>query len=116
MAHAESEKRIVGVSGSNFAINPIKTKTVIIERDIDEVRSSLSRLTPLSETIINLIDLNSLSGLRVKYEHIDERLEEIWCYCVDDPFPIDRAELFKNLIIEQNYERIIEKTGAKGII
>ena len=99
----EPGSRIEGFSGPNFALTPQQGKMVIIERDEQEVRESLRKLTKEADAIIDRFDLKKLDGLRVKFEDINDRLQEIWEYCVDIPFDVQRAELFKNLKIEQNY-------------
>ena len=99
-----SNAKYIGFSGSNFSIQPIECKKlIIIERNVDDVRSSLRKLTPLVDIIIEKIDLSKLDGLRIKYNDINHKLKEIWEYCVPEPFPEERAKLFINMKIEQNY-------------
>ena len=48
----------------------------------------------LHEKLINI------DGLHIRFEEIDERLEEIWNYLLDSPFNKERAEILKKLHIE----------------
>ena len=103
IALCKPEAQYIGFSGANFAIDPPDCPTVIIERDEGEVRKSLRHLTGKADEIIDKMSLSGLEGLRVKFEDINDRLEEIWNYCVPLPFPKERATMFINLDIEPNY-------------
>jgi len=88
--------------------NPI----VVIERDLDECFQSSIKLFP-DIKIKTLEHMQSeLEGidvcLRIKYEDINERLQEIWEYCHESPFNSVRAEKLKDNHME-NYP-LIEAT------
>ncbi len=44
--------------------------------------------------------LDELDGLHVKFEEIDERLEEIWKYVTDKPFDQKRADMLLKMRIQ----------------
>lgn len=78
-------------------------KVVIIHRDIDEVAESLAGLfgdKNWAELLWPMaLDLDRVDGLHIDYEEIDERLQEIWNYCRDDPFPEKLAEQMKPIVM-----------------
>ena len=54
-----------------------------------------------SKYVYDLQDrLNQIDGLRIKFDDIDDRLEEIWDYLIGTPFDKRRAEILKRLRIE----------------
>lgn len=75
-------------------------KTVIIERDAEEVKKSLSRLFD-DVSFVDLCNekMKKIDGLRVKFEDIDERLQEIHEFCVGKTYNTTIAEQFKNMKI-----------------
>jgi len=82
--------------------------TVIIERDIDEVNQSLKLcIDPNHDFRGQLFNmqkyLSTLHGLRVRYEEINDRLEEIHQY-LNIPFYQSRAEHYIDINIQlQNF-------------
>ena len=76
--------------------------TVIIERNADEVIESLYKLygkyTAIPELVLaGQAKLKHLRGLRVAFQDIDSRLHEIWDYCVDSIYDVERAEALMKL-------------------
>lgn len=79
--------------------------TVIIERNADEVIESLYKLYGEHAAIPKLVlagqvKLKHLRGLRVAFQDIDSRLHEIWDYCVDSIYDVERAEALMKLNIQ----------------
>lgn len=98
-----------GLMYSGFQQEYMGCPTVIIERDIDEVYDSLCRLFgPKMVHEANHMDslqdqkarLDKLDGLRVKFEDIDRRLEEIHDHCVQVPF----NEVYARRCINRNIQ------------
>ncbi len=76
---------------------------VIIERDIDEVDDALIKQGfPGCRAMLeeSLKALNEMTGLRVLFDTINERLEEIHQFCVTTPFDERRADQLINLKVE----------------
>jgi len=93
-------------------------KTVIIERNVDDVRVSLYKIfsgheLSVDNLLVEITDkLSKAEGLRVSFDDIDKRLEEIHRYCVGDTYNEETATMFKNLKIETNNYYVSEETGA----
>lgn len=81
-----------------------EANTVIIERPVSDVLTSLCKLFPgtdVSAVVYAAKErMDTLQGLRVPFDEIDERLEEIWDYCVGDGFDQHRSEMLKQMRIE----------------
>lgn len=76
---------------------------VIIERDLEEVEASLVRQGIYGARSVleeGWAELRLADGLRIRYEDIDVRLEEIHEYCVPTPFSEQRAKQFINANIQ----------------
>jgi hypothetical protein len=111
-----------GISDSFMVFLPFEGRRVIIERNPDEVKESLTREFGLESDITSdLIDIalekmKALSGLRVKYEDINSRLQEIHEYCVDSDYNKELAEMFMNFNIQirevKMTEEYINKVGG----
>lgn len=87
---------------------------VVIERDIADCFKSSKKIFPLAEIeILEFIqtELDSIGPcLRVKYDDINNNLEEIWDYCYKGKKPFDkkRAELLRGIRLEN--KPLIEET------
>ena len=78
---------------------------VIIERDLDEVEDSLVKKGfPGCRSVLEEAQkaLDKMVGLRIPFDHINSRLEEIHAACVTTPFDERRAEQLINLKVELN--------------
>jgi hypothetical protein len=80
-------------------------KKVIIHRNINEVIDSCARLFGKSDSIVSKLEyfnekLNLVDGLHVKFEDINERLRDIWDYCVDLPYDKERERALLNMNIQ----------------
>lgn len=79
---------------------------LVIDRPIKDVVASLKRLmdvTPYIETLLDISRRKMLlidNALVVKFDEIDDRLDEIHMHLKGEPMNIERAELFKNMKIE----------------
>jgi len=88
----------------NFVENHRK---VVIHRDIKEVVESLHGifgdvdLTFLDEAQQGL--KNEHGALHVDFNDIDERIEEIWRYCINAEFPVARYMKMKDQILNNDY-------------
>ena len=116
-----AEYPILGDSSSSAPLMSIqvlfpKAPIVIIERDPEDVLKSLDnffgRVTsqlPMLNMLKTKID--SLVGLRVKFDEIDDRLEEIWNYCLGGYIPFDskRADMLKNFNVSIKMPEYEEK-------
>ena len=111
-----------GNSDSGIPLYPFEGKTVIIERDKEEVKESLLRYFDDVSTLDLLQErLDKLDGLRVKFEDVNDRLQEIHEYCVGDTYRPEIAELFKNmtinlrtLTINENSMKLIGELLCRG--
>ena len=80
-------KAFEGNSDSGIPLYPFEGKMVIIERDKEEVKKSLSRFFDDVHSVDLLQErLDKLDGLRVNFEDINERLQEIHEYCVGNTY------------------------------
>jgi len=116
MEYEEKMDKYDGNSDSGAMLYPFKGKTVIIERDIDEVKKSLVRCFGDVEEN-NLIysmkrKLDKLKGLRIKYNDIDDRLQEIHEYCVGNTYKSEVADMFKNMNITLKKIDVHENTAT----
>jgi hypothetical protein len=83
-------------------------KLIVIERDIETVRASVLRLglpdqhgwLEFCEGMLKMMK----PGIRVKFEEIDQKLEQIHEY-LEIPFDQRRADLFKEMHIESRHYR-----------
>lgn len=96
--------RITGIADTGigfFDLSIFDCPKVIIERDLSAVNAEMSKMLGMG---IDLRDLSrriaSLEGLRIKFEEINDRLEEIWNYCTELPFDRLRAEHLKNMNVQ----------------
>lgn len=98
-----------GLMYSGFQAEYMGCPTVIIERDIDDVYDSLRRM--FGPKVVHEADhmqalqrqkaeLDKLSGMRVPFEEIDSRLQEIHEHCVNVPFDEVNARRFINTNIQ----------------
>lgn len=80
-------------------------KVLIIERDIKECLKSSQKFCNADTGRLEVLkdELDKAPGLRINYNDIDNRLEEIWGYCKGTYFNPLRAETMKRLNI-QNIE------------
>lgn len=99
----------VGNSDSSLALYPEKLNgpIVIIERDPKDVLHSLEKMFGVSQQLTNSVDevyerLKEMDGLRVNFDHINRRLEEIWNYCIDLPYPKKKAEIYTSINIQES--------------
>ena len=99
----EYEKEMESFDGNSdcgIAFLPFDGNTVIIERDKNEVKRSLSRFFDDTDVIdLSQERLDKLDGLRVKFKDIDDKLQEIHEYCVGNTYDPYIAKLFKNMSI-----------------
>ena len=96
---------------TSIDLYPSFQKKLINERDIDEVipwaEDHLGRST--SVLIEAQKKLDTLSGLRVRYEDIDKNLMNIWDYLIPEvPYNFDRERLLTSLNIQVTNERLKE--------
>jgi hypothetical protein len=103
----------VGNSDSGLMITDFQQRfmapTVIIERDLDEVAESLSKQFGAllfeegegrKHLEKNKAQLDRLTGLRIPFDEIDERLQEIHEYLVPVPFDEEHAQTLINRRIQ----------------
>ena len=105
LANAMSgSKKVYGDSDSALCLTEFQevftAPTLIIERDRDEVLDSLVNLYGRHTIVIRLIDimiskLRDLDGLRIPFNEIDSRLEEIWQHCVGDGYDPERGNTMR---------------------
>lgn len=95
--------KYVGISDTSLclagyrALNEMPYRKVIIHRELSDVRRSLG--LPAES-----ISLYGVYGLHVKFNEIDERIREIWEYCLDIPFDQDRYDLLKDFNVQPHFE------------
>lgn len=83
-------------------------KKVIIER---------SDRLPRDETVDYMqFKLNEIDGLRVKFEDIDSRLEEIHTYLTDQPYDVKRADMLKMLNVQVMQPYHCDLIAARNIL
>ena len=98
----------VGNSDCGLFLSPelINGPLIIIERDIDEVLHSLVKLFPgydLRSYISGIRDqIQQLNGLRIPYNQLNDRLDEIWKYCIGEGYDRFYAENLKKMNIQTN--------------
>lgn len=78
-------------------LNRIDCKRLIIHRNLRDVRKSLG-------IDIQYVDLNDVDGLHVDFEDINNRIEEIWEYCLGYTFDAERFKLLKDMNIQPHFE------------
>ena len=103
LANAMSgDKKVYGNSDSALCLTKFqevfKAPTLIIERDREEVLNSLVELFGWHRQTSDILDLmilrlRDLEGLRIPFNDIDTRLEEIWQHCVGDGYDPERGNL-----------------------
>lgn len=109
------DKRLYGNSDSALCLTDFqevfKAPTLIIERDRGEVLASLDNVFGTKDNlstrmiVIHLIDLmisklRDLDGLRIPFNEIDTRLEEIWQHCIGDGYDPVRGNAMSMLNIQ----------------
>ena len=104
--------RYEGNSDCGIPFYPFDGKTVIIERNYDDVLDSLYQYFGDVNLMMLKGKLDKLKGLRVKFEDINDRLKEIHEYCVGDTYSEEIAERYKNMNIQvdMNNYQIDEKS------
>ncbi len=79
---------------------------VVIDRDIKECFESSLEIFPhvqMDNLEYMKKELDSINNcLRVKYDDVSDRLEEIWNYCREDDFDKNRADLMKDKKMENH--------------
>lgn len=99
----------VGNSDCAIALAPelIDGRLVIIERDPGDVIASLVRIygdenkEKIAIAVGDLSDaIDHLDGLRIAFHELDDRLSDIWEYCIGYGFDPRRAEQFMRLNIQ----------------
>ena len=110
-----------GNSDCGIALYPTTEKIVIIERDKDDVKKSLRKYFKNIGIVDLLHDkLKRLNGLRVKFDDIDIRLQEIHEYCVGNTYDSEVADMFKqfnittNVLSTKNSEKILGELLCLG--
>lgn len=86
-------------------------KKVIIHRDLDEVKESVARV--LGDFPTDFLweveeELKALDGLHVDFYDINDRIEEIWRFCRNDPFPENLFLAMRDVRLDNHV--LIEKT------
>jgi len=104
--YEELTKSIDGNSDSSVVLYPTTEKLVIIDRDKDDVIESLIPIfgEQHKDSIVQTIDMmiarmKKLDGLRVKFNDINDRLEEIHHYCIDAKYNDFIGNLYKDMKI-----------------
>ncbi len=95
-------KNYDGNSDSGLAFYPFDGKTVIIDRDYDQVLRSLYPYFGDVNLILLKQKINELKGLRIKFEDINNRLKEIHEYCVGSTYNKEIAYRYKKMNIQVN--------------
>lgn len=95
-----------GDSGTGLALIdlPVAPK-IIIERDIEPIIEFVSSTYGYCDRkdIIRLKRrLDKVQGLRIAFNDIDDRLQDIWEYLIGDGFDQQRADMLKKLNIQVN--------------
>ena len=102
------KRKYVGISDSFMLFVPYSGKRVVIIRDEKAVKQSLFKGfgmdLDVSDRLISQASdiLKYTEGLRVEFDDINDRLQEIHEYCVDTPYDEDIGNMFKNLNIQVN--------------
>jgi hypothetical protein len=84
---------------------PENSRKVVIERDVEECHRSFEKaLWPVDIDLLyeTKEELDKIEGLRIPFNEINDRLEEIWNYCRIGKFNNKRAEEMKSLHLEDN--------------
>lgn len=84
------------LTGVGF-INSLPYKKVIIHRNYIDVCKSLG-LAPVRG------NLSSIEGLHIEFDEIDDRIQQIWEYCLDIPFDAERCELLKDYNVQPHFD------------
>lgn len=104
----QSGGKYVGVADTALALfKPVDefpgAKILIIDQDVEKSIEWSNKVWGIDCThnvqkLKGILD--EIQGKRVKFEEIDDKLEEIWEYCLPGKaFPHLRAELLKNMIV-----------------
>lgn len=78
-------------------LNKIPIKKVIIHRSQRDIEASMGGS-------VFKKDMRGINGLHVDYDDIDDRIEEIWNYCLNIPFDKDRYEILKSMNVQPHFE------------
>ena len=93
-----------GDSGTGLMLVPkLDGPTVIIERDIQHsIDYSLKTFGVNIESELRHMKslMDGMDGMRVRFNDINNRLEEIWAYLIGTPFDRKRAELLCSMNIQ----------------
>lgn len=88
---------------------------VIIESDpqraVEWAQHSFGYSDP-SHVLLLQERMDYIEGLRVKYEDIDDRLEEIWGHLIGTSFDPERAEMLKQLNIQVSDVHNVDEEAA----
>lgn len=80
---------------------------VVIHRNVKDSNYSSQKLYDTGFDFTEILkaaeaELYLVDGLHIRFDEINDRLEDIWTYCTDLPFDHKRAELLKDMKIETN--------------
>jgi hypothetical protein len=106
-----------GDSSSALMFFPLKdyfpdSPVVIVERDMNEVVSSLSKIGLFNDDIYKMLQesrrrLDKMDGLRVDYHNLN--YEDIWIHLIGHGFDKHRTEIMKDMNIQKvNYKPNVE--------
>lgn len=84
------------MAGAKF-INSLPYKKVIIHRNYIDVVKSLG-ITPAR------VDLTMIDGLHIQYDRINDDIQQIWEYCLDEPFDQDRFDILKDYNVQPHFD------------
>lgn len=103
------------VSDSSLGLHPELTigyNVLVIERDPNEVLTSLANIcgSQLAQTVVDscLPGLEKITGKRIKYGEINDRIEEIHEY-LGVPFDKERFDILRGLIVTQDFNHALKK-------
>ena len=95
-----------GLAWFNIRKHYPNSPVLVIDRDINDVITSMNRILPINNEVIHLLQetrakMLSIEGaLIIKYDQINDKLEEIWNFLKGGKFDGDRADMFKGLNIQ----------------
>ncbi len=118
-----TSKVVRGDSSSGLMFIPFQdwfpdSKTMIIERPIDEVIESLKKVDLFSNPVYDMLLesqrlLNTLKGLRVDFHDLD--FKQIWTYLIGDGFDKEYTEIMDKVNI-QNINREPDVEALQSLV
>jgi hypothetical protein len=96
--------RLTGIADTGigwFDTSIFDCRKLIIERPVSDVNKEMSSLLGQEIDLTPLwANMQRIEALRVPFDQINERLEEIWTYCTELPYDALRAEYLINMNVQ----------------